>query len=164
MTLPSGCVIDLYRSQIPPAWYSQQSVLPNNVPQGMTPPWVICGPDPAVAGNVIVRQYLSPMDIMFSPRGNVTGTISAMGAIFFCIRDMRDATRQLDPANLNFTNTSLIPQGDTLILALYPQTGLVQTFEADLTDNRNNSTGNTGADQIADDIFNFAKLGMAASR
>ena len=150
MTLPSGCVIDLYYSQIPPTWYSQQSVLPNSVPAG----YMIVANDPNTAGNVIVRQYNTPMDLMFSPRGNLTGSVSALGAIFFCIRDIRDASNiQMDPTKISVQSQLA---GESLILALYPQTGLVQTYDLDITD--------ANGDGFADNIYNFAQRGMAAGR
>ena len=122
--------------------------MPANVPAG----WSICGPDPVNAGNVIVRLYNFQMDVMFSPRGNVTGTVAALGAMYF-YGDMRDLRthRGLDPTNL-----SLQPQGDANILAVFPQTGLVQTYDLDMTDNN--------SDGYADNIFNFAQRGQSASR
>jgi|GEM_PF-4826466 len=143
----SGCIIDLYNSQIPTAWYTQQSTLPNNVPAGA----VVCGPDNVTAGNVISRTYSQQMDVMFSPRGNVTGTVSAMGAMFFLIRDVRDATTGINPAS-----TTATPQGEALILAVFPQTGLVQTYDLDMTD--------ANGDQIADNVLNFAQRGMSAGK
>ena len=122
--------------------------------------WVVCGPDPNTGGNVIIRTYTTQMDIMFSPRGNVTGTVAAMGAMFFVIRDLRDATNGLNPAFLNGPT----PQGDCLILAVFPQTGLVQTYDLDLTDIVNNSTGQSPGDGYADNPFNFAQRGMAAGK
>ncbi len=47
---------------------------------------------------------------------------------------------------------------------MFPQTGLVQTYELDLTDNFNNSTGAQGADGYADNVFNFAQRGMSAGK
>jgi prepilin-type N-terminal cleavage/methylation domain-containing protein len=153
ITLPSGCVIDLYRSQIPTTWYQQQSVLPNNVPNG----WVVCCPDPNVNGNVIVRLYTSQMDVMFSPRGNVSGAVGALGAMYFLLRDLRDATKDnlqgFDPALLSNQGQMA---GDMLILAVFPQTGLVSTFEASLMDANN--------DGIIDDLFALAKAGQSAGR
>jgi len=155
-------VIDLYQSQIPAAWYTQQSTLPNNVPAGAA----ICGPDPNTAGNVISRNYSTQMDVMFSPRGNVTGTVAAMGAMFFCIRDLRDATNGINPAQVGPVNgiPAPIPQGDCLILAVFPQTGLVQTYDLDLTDILTNGTNAGPPDGMADNVFNFAQRGMSAGK
>jgi prepilin-type N-terminal cleavage/methylation domain-containing protein len=149
ITLPSGCVIDLnYCSQ-----NVQQLAAFKAVPTPTIPPNI---------------------DIIFSPRGNVTGITSALGALFFCIRSIQDATLP----DLNNNNISLDPgyngqviggtttriPSDTLILAVFPQTGLVQTFEADVTDVVNNQTGVAGADGRADNIFNFAQRGQSAGR
>jgi prepilin-type N-terminal cleavage/methylation domain-containing protein len=176
ITLPSGCVIDLVRSQVPVTWYAQQSAAPASVPAG----GVIVGPDLNNPGNVLYRIYTSQMDVMFSPRGNVSGTIGALGPIFLCLRSMTDATLRdlnnpyisLDPGYngqtipVNGGTTTKLP-GDTLILAVFPMTGLVQTFEADVTDvviNFGPNQGQPGSDGAADNIFNFAQRGLAAGR
>jgi len=89
---------------------------------------------------------------MFGPRGNMTGSISALGAIFFCLRDIRDASNILmDPTQISVQSQLA---GESLILAVYPQTGLVQTYELDVTDADGNG--------YADNIYNFAQRGMAA--
>jgi hypothetical protein len=55
-------------------------------------------------------------------------------------------------------------RGDRLILSVFPQTGLVQVFEIDPTDNFNNVTGAAGQDGLADNLFYFAQQGKAAGR
>jgi prepilin-type N-terminal cleavage/methylation domain-containing protein len=132
ITLPSGCVIDLAYCNSP-----VQILAGYNQPIGP-------GGYPLI-------------DVMFSPRGNVSGTAGALGVLCFTLRDIRDATNRLDPAAPNL-------QGDTLILGVFPQTGLVQTFDADLTDAVINATGLPGSDGAADNLFNFAQRGMAAGR
>ena len=140
ITLPSGSVIDL-------------NYCNNNV---KTLAGYFVSPAPSPPYNI---------DVMFSPRGNVTGPVAALGALYFCLRDIRDATipdpitlaPSLDPANPNL-------RGDQLILAVNPQTGLVQTYPVDPTDNVNNQTGAPGADGKADNIFSFAQRGMSAGQ
>ena len=165
ITLPSGSVIDLVRSQVPVSWYAQASAAPNSVPAG----GVIVGTDPNNAGNVLYRIYTSQMDVLFSPRGNVNGSIAGLGPIFLCLRSITDATlRDLNNKDISLDpgyNGQQIPAGsgittklpgETLILAVFPMTGLVQTFEADVTDANN--------DGIADNLYNFAQRGLAAGR
>ncbi len=130
ITLPSGCVIDLA--------YSNSTVK------------ILAG-----YSGVAVPNPLPNIDVMFSPRGNVTGTVSALGMLCFTLRDIRDATRKIDPADPTV-------QGDCLILGVTPQTGLVTTFDVDLTDNLTNATGLPGPDGLADNIFNFAQRGQSA--
>lgn len=132
ITLLSGCVIDLAQCNS-----AAQAVAGYNPSSPPNPP--------------------PNIDIMFSPRGNVTGPVSALGMLCFTLRDIRDATRKIDPADSTV-------QGDCLVLAVMPQTGLVQTFDADLTDTLTNATGLPGADGLADDIFAFAKRGLSAGR
>lgn len=105
-----------------------------------------------------VNYYI---DIMFSPRGGVYGPLSGGGPLHFLIRDIRDATTGIDPTSVAQSQNA---QGDVLILTVFPQTGLVQVFEVDPTDVKDNLTGNAGADGILDDIFNFAKQGKSAGR
>lgn len=109
------------------------------------------------------------IDIMFSPRGMVSGFLAGVGPLHFAIRDIQDATlpdpnplytgQRLDPANqLDPANPTTSPgiKGDILILSIFPQTGLVATFEADLTD--------ANGDGHADNLFRFAQAGMSAGR
>jgi hypothetical protein len=133
ITLPSGCVIDLNFCNAGVqtlAGYKSGGAIPTPVPN---------------------------IDIMFSPRGSVTGTVAALGTLFFCLRDMRDATKGLNPADPKL-------QGDQLILGVFPQTGLVQTFEVDPIDVITNATGQPPADGLADNIFSFAQRGQSAGR
>jgi hypothetical protein len=112
ISLPASCVIDLQ--------YSSSNVL--SLAGGMSP-----SPAPNV-------------DIMFSPRGMVSGPLSAQGPLHFCLRDLADATAGLPPTSPNV-------KGDCLILSIFPQTGLVQTFPADL---------------VSGNLFSFAQAGSNA--
>jgi len=184
ITLPSGCIIDLKFSQIPPSWTTSVSVQPAAVSVSQQQGWAIVGPDPKIVGNTLM---VPPMDVMFSPRGNLAGAIGAMGAMFFCIRDIRDATNGINPAVLfqSFGQANVPtgwtvlrpdpsapgnvlaqpnPQGDCLILAVFPQTGYVQTYDLDLTDNLTNGTNAGPPDGLADNVFNFAQRGMSAGK
>ncbi len=97
------------------------------------------------------------IDFTFSPRGNIAGSTGGMGAFYFCIRDLEDATN-ISTVNAGTPRDPSDPacKGDCLILALNPQTGLVQTYNADLTD--------ANADGLADNLFRFAQQGKAAGR
>jgi hypothetical protein len=107
------------------------------------------------------------IDLMFSPRGMLTGAIAAQGPLHFLLRDLADA------ANTNVNPFAVGPAGsanpdlnksDRLILTIFPQTGLVSTFEIDVTDNVNNNTGVAPPDGLADNPFNFALQGKSAGR
>lgn len=127
IALPSGVVIDLDFSS---------SNVTSNWPAG--PP----------------HAYI---DIMFSPRGMITGPLAARGPIHFLLNDVQDATQNLnpiDPAN----------KGEKLILTVFPQTGHVATYPIDPTDIVNNTTGAAGADGSADNLFRFAQIGSAAGQ
>ena len=116
-------------------------------------------PIPLSSGIVIDLRYCSqniqslasvgPVDVVFSPRGTIAGAMGGSGAIYLCLRSLEDATLNLDPSNPAC-------QGECLLLAVNPQTGLVQTYAADLTD--------ANADGIVDNLFRFAQAGKAAGR
>jgi len=114
------------------------------------------------------------LDIMFSPRGNVSGPVAGIGPLHFLIRGLKDATVGVNPwavGSAASPNPDL-SQGDRLILSVFPQTGLVQTFEIDPTDHFTNPSlvspisypGTGGPDGIADNLFNFAQQGKSAGR
>ena len=134
----------------------------------------------ASSANVWNASQQGPLlDLMFSPRGAIAGPTVALGPLHFMLRDLKDATSlpivpNYTPGNVVLpdgwivsvtANTPLNPnQGDRMILTVYPQTGLVQTFEMDLTDNFNNITLAAGADGYADNPFSFAQQGRSAGR
>ncbi|MGQ0633047.1 MAG: type II secretion system protein [Planctomycetaceae bacterium] len=137
MSLPSGMVIDLNLSSIQTF---QTSVLPANVPLG----WLTIGPDPNVAGNVLVQP--PNIDIMFTPRGAITGPASAGGPLYFLLRDLADATARVNPIAADAK--------ESMVLAVHPMTGHVQAYPIDPTD--------ADANTFADDLFRFARTGNRA--
>jgi prepilin-type N-terminal cleavage/methylation domain-containing protein len=147
IALPTGAVIDLR--------YCSQNVI-----------YLAGGNIPNTAGTVAPN-----IDFSFSPRGSVSGATGGIGALYFCLRDLEDAmsisTNPLT-AGLPRDPSDSACKGDCLVLALYPATGLVQTYPADLTDayinsnGPNTATNNPGQDGIVDNLFSFAQLGKAA--
>jgi hypothetical protein len=89
------------------------------------------------------------IDIMYSPRGIVTGSLAALGPMHFLLNDISDASRNLNP--LDPEN-----RGEKLILTIFLQTGLVAVFPIDPTD--------ANHDGVADDLFRFAKQGSTAGQ
>ncbi|HBH54029.1 MAG TPA: hypothetical protein DDY91_19255 [Planctomycetaceae bacterium] len=108
------------------------------------------------------KGALSQIDLMFTPRGNITGPDSVNGPIHFLIHDLQDAvsvetlgdgsTRPLSP--ISPRNRS-----DKIILTIFPATGNVQSFPIDSTDVVNNADGSAGPDGLADDLFRLARNG-----
>ena len=106
------------------------------------------------------------IDLMFSPRGMLTGPVAAQGPLHFFLRTLDDATAttafvdaQGNTGTSGYyvgTNPPDPNKGDRLILTVFPQTGLVGTFEMDVTD--------ANADGLADNPFNFAQQGKSAGR
>lgn len=93
------------------------------------------------------------IEFEFSPRGGLSGPQSGFGPFYFLLRDLADATAGLNPSSV--ADLAKL-RGDMLVLAVFPQTGLVQTFECDITD--------ANGDGIVDDLFAFAKQGNSAGR
>jgi prepilin-type N-terminal cleavage/methylation domain-containing protein len=113
----------------------------------------------ALAMGVSGATVAPNIDIVFSARGAVAGASSGLGAFYLCLRDLTDATA---PSTVTATAGGVRDpsdpacQGDCLILAVNPTTGLVQTYAADLTD--------ANADGYADNLFSYAQAGKAAGR
>jgi len=107
------------------------------------------------------------VDIMFSPRGGVTGYLTALGQIHFFLRDLKDAADSTSnplavgpPGSANADVT----KGERMILTVFPQSGLVQVFEFDPGDLVDNNTGAAVPDGLADNPFNFAQQVKTAGR
>src|SRR5262249_29852008 len=132
ISLPAGIVIDLK--------YSSTNVQTLAGIGGTTTPFV---------------------DLMFSPRGGVSGYLSGLGPLHFLLRDLKSATAGVDPRNLAAVQTA---NAELMVLTVFPQTGLVQVFEVDPADLADNTSGTAGADGLADDLFAFAKQGKSAGR
>ncbi|MCC7422903.1 MAG: prepilin-type N-terminal cleavage/methylation domain-containing protein [Planctomycetaceae bacterium] len=70
------------------------------------------------------------MDIMFSPRGTVSGSISSVGNIHLLLADVRDIERNLGAFDVDLNANSTIDQnekhlGETLVVSITTQTGKV---------------------------------------
>ncbi|MSR59237.1 MAG: prepilin-type N-terminal cleavage/methylation domain-containing protein [Planctomycetaceae bacterium] len=89
-------------------------------------------------------------DLMFSPRGGISGHLSALGPIYLLLRDVQDVTAGINPADYS----AGVQHREEAVLTIFPQTGHIQTFPIDPTDANN--------DGFADDLFHFAKIGSAA--
>lgn len=129
----------------------------------------------------IATDPIPAIDIMFSPRGGVTGPIAVGGPIHFLLTDLQDASalddadaydnstgRRIPDGSADNPRRPLSPidrrnRGEKLVLTIFPQTGNVQTFPIDPTDVVDNVTGASGPDGLADDLFRFARLGSAAA-
>lgn len=105
-------------------------------------------------------SYKKQLDLMFSPRGSITGTAAASGIIHLYLTEMTAADLQLDAA---YSGTSpSIP--DKNVVTLFTRTGNVITSPINTTDTLNNSDGSLSPDGIADDPFFFPERGEVAGR
>ena len=153
--LPSGIVIDLDGSHVPAAW--------------RPPP-----------GSGVAMPYSGRMDVMFSPRGTVTGSAAARGLIHFYLAELEDVlrftARNAFPVNVGgnpsipgepiagsgFTTDE--PVGDRLIATVFTHTGKVSTHPVNPTDVWDRAANAAGADGYADDPFLFAETGEVAGQ
>jgi prepilin-type N-terminal cleavage/methylation domain-containing protein len=108
----------------------------------------------------IAARWPAPanIDIMFTPRGTVSGYLAALGPIHFLLRDVRDMTEGNNPHWVGVDNPAdplqQAQKHETMILTIFPQTGHVATYPIDPTD--------ADANGQADDLFRFAKIGSQA--
>jgi type II secretory pathway pseudopilin PulG len=153
MLLPLGIAIDLDRSQVPRSWR------------------IFSGPS---------FRYTTNLDVMFSPRGTVTGKAASGGLIHFYVAEMADVERLANfPANrlaveaphipaafipasqlpsepASGTPPLVDPMGDRVIVTLFPQTGAISSHPVDVTDVNKNG--------VCDDPFFFAETGEVAGK
>lgn len=116
----------------------------------------------ALATSLEASGALGKIDLMFTPRGNITGAPSVMGPIHFLIHDLQDAVaREPGPNGTTVPLSPISPKNrsDKIILTIFPATGNVQSFPIDPTDVLNNADGSSGPDGLADDLFRFARNG-----
>lgn len=150
--LPENVVIDIDASSVPGAWRPGDSTATHLAP---------CS---------------GRMDVMFSPRGTVTGPEAAAGIIHFYVGQRDDtfaamtAPAPRPPVNARGANTEPLvpvdglfrdnrPVGDRSLVSLFTATGKVSSYPLVLDDSLNNWTGASGADNYADDPFVFAEKG-----
>ncbi|HET6424361.1 MAG TPA: prepilin-type N-terminal cleavage/methylation domain-containing protein [Planctomycetaceae bacterium] len=150
--LPRGVVIDLDRSG-----YRQ--------PNPAAPPPVLFTPKFPSGWADSSGNYIQRMDIMFSPRGAVTGPSAGSGVIHLYVTDQAAADLGLDPAyGVNATGSVDPPIPDKALVSIFTRTGNVTVSPVNTTDARNNYTLAPGADNYADDPFYFSERGEVAGK
>ncbi len=158
--LPEGICIDLDASAVPAAWR----------------------PGP---GALQTTPYSAHMDVLFSPRGVVTGPIAAAGLVHLYLAERKDVIKAVDIGLLiggsqvprppvNSAAPPLVPGqnqfgpqdpiGQRLVISIFTQTGKVSSHQIDLTDAFNNVTGASGSDGYADNPFHYATQGEASTQ
>lgn len=163
--LPGGVVIDMDASQVPVAW--------------RPPSTAAIPPDPNDPYKRYRVPYSNRMDLMFSPRGTVTGSSAGTGLIHFYI-GLRTSVQFVTDAGrpvVDATASALVPMdglingmpekpvlGDRALVSIFTSTGKVASHPLDPTDQFNNFTGAAGADNYADSPFTYAELGEVTSR
>jgi len=142
--LPGNVVIDLDGSAVPDSW---------------RPP----------SGAAETVPYSNRMDILFSPRGTVTGPESAVGLLHFYLAlkaDVDDSFVLLNRPQVNQGGSPLIPGdgqfsaekpvGDRALVSVFTQTGKVAAFPLNTTD--------ADADGYADDPFSQVTRGKGLTQ
>ncbi len=87
--LPAGVCIDLDGSQVPGSWRSfGEDLNDNGALNG--------GEDTNMNGKLDRSSYSSRMDVLFSPRGIVTGSVAAEGLLHLYVAELKDVQRIVD--------------------------------------------------------------------
>ena len=90
--LPAGVCIDLDGSQVPVAWRSFGEDVGINGDNGV----LDAGEDTNMNGKLDRSSYSSRMDVLFSPRGIVTGSVAAEGLLHLYVAELKDVQRIVD--------------------------------------------------------------------
>ncbi len=143
---------------------------------------------PSVVGNTVTDGtvtwtcYEVPrFDIVFTPQGTVMGSVVAEGLLHLVLAETRDthAIFENDPTTTPAGQTTIgVPVwdlrdhnndgkkpehiGSFRVITVFPASGQVNVSPLDQTDVRNNSTGVSTPDGIADNIFRYAIEGSTA--
>lgn len=142
---PAVIATPFNHSSLSALWEPSNELLPNHAPINM-PSGVVIDLSRS-SSNVQAAWAWTPtlqnQDIMYTPRGSVTGALSAQGPLHFLMRDIQDVGLDVaDPA----------VKGEAVVLTLFPMTGLCQTYPVSLDDT-------APADGVADNPFRFAQEG-----
>ena len=141
--LPEGVVIDLDGSAVPDSW---------------RPPF----------GAAETVPYSNRMDLLFSPRGTVTGPEAAAGLLHFYLTTAADVDDSFvfGRVQVNQGDSPLIPGdgqfsadrpiGDRALVSVFTQTGKVSAFPLNTTDADN--------DKFADDPFSQVTRGKGLTQ
>jgi prepilin-type N-terminal cleavage/methylation domain-containing protein len=173
--LPEGVVIDLDASDIPFEWRPTRGEDANG--NGL----LDSGEDTNGNGVLNVGTYSGHMDIMFSPRGVITGSLAARGLLHLYLGETKDVVKTVDlgvwtssgAASRRFpryadVSTPLVPGGGSpgaygtfgpeegeigqrLLTTIFTQTGKVSTHPVNAVD--------SDGDGFADAPFLFATQG-----
>ncbi len=149
--LPRGVVIDLDRCSANPS-------AANGAGARLPPAWRV-GPPVGSAS----FSYTNRMDLMFSPRGGVTGLAAASGVIHFYLTEQAAADLTLN-AGFRDNPAAALPGGidpatpipDKILVSIFTRTGNVVVSPVNATD--------TNADGIADDPLFYSERGEVAGK
>ena len=120
------------------------------------------------------RCFTTPqLDVIFTPQGTVMGDVSAEGVLHLVISETRDTRAVLDDGTVgikpwDMSDHSVPPNGRPnhlgtyRVVSVFPASGNVNVSQIDQTDVRNNTSGDPGADGIADDLFRLAIQGATS--
>lgn len=176
--LPDGVVIDLDASAVPVDWRPSrgEDTMIGGVANGL----LDGGEDTNSNGRLDVGSYSSHMDIMFSPRGVVTGPQAAIGLLHLYLGERKDVTKVVDigvysggapvprlPRYGDVQSLPLVPGqnqfggddgeiGQRLLTTIFTQTGKVSTHQVNAVD--------ADGDGYADDPFAFVAQGEGQSQ
>ena len=107
------------------------SVMPNQEPRTLGPGIAIdLGNSGGAISEFPAAWNSKPFDIMFSPRGTVTGSAAAAGLVHLVLRDVADIEKEVTLGDVNDPNR----EGEELIVTLFTRTGHISSHPVHPTD------------------------------
>lgn len=153
--LPKGTVIDLDRCA-PAANNTNATTQLASLGIRLPGAWRTGGSE-SINGVAYPFSYNNRMDVMFSPRGGVTGLAAGAGVIHLYVTDLAGAEMRLDAGyGVNLTTTPDPPIPDKYLVSIFSRTGNIIVSPVRTIDANNNG--------IADDPFYFAERGEVAGK
>lgn len=105
LQFPRGVVIDLDNSDVPVGWLTGNT--------NATTPYSTSNP-----------KYYPNMDIVFSPRGSVSGALGAKGLLHLLLAETKDTDQDLPPES---------SRGEKILVTVFTRTGAVSTHPVDVS-------------------------------
>jgi prepilin-type N-terminal cleavage/methylation domain-containing protein len=141
LELPKGVAIDV-----------------STFPPGPTPPKPTFPPAQIWQSRIypFLNTGTDPLDLVFSPSGQVIGPLASSGRICLWVRDVSLG----DPNNIGANFGSAVPPGDNTLIVIYTHTGQITAHQVDPTIATSN-TATTTAGKLQNP-FSFTQSGTAS--
>ncbi|MBB03561.1 MAG: hypothetical protein CMJ47_13010 [Planctomyces sp.] len=130
--------------------------------------------DGTAPNDITWRCYDAPLfDVIFTPQGSLFGPVAAEGVLHFTLAETRDTREVFDDGSIGLRAYDLKDRdadgkspdhlGSFRLINVFASSGAVSVSPIDQTDVIINSTGASGSDDVADNLFNLALDGATAN-